>query len=466
MKTILLPIYNGIRARNFFRNDSYRGLVSDSNIRLVILIPSSKLEYYRKEYPEKNVIFEPFDIISEPYFGVRLYKLSLALLATDTMRGKHLRDYYMYGNFPNYILKIILNRTFGFLPFITRPIIRFLDDHFVALEPGIAALLNKYQPDLVIVPDIVFPQDRIVLRAARRLGFYTIGMIRSWDNLTSKGVVQILPEKLLVQTAIMEKEAIKYAGMPAKDIEVVGLPHYDVFFEPRSVPREDFLKSLGIPPERKVILAAPFLMPSVGSAKILINTMLEAIDDGRIPKNLHILVRYRPATPEIEEGGLLKSDHLTVTSPCELFFSVKTSQASTMDWEFSKKDIELLINSLAYCDLVVNYVSTLSIDAAIFDKPIINVRFEADPKTPKYDHMNLLMRFIHYKVVERTGGVKLVWNMEELLEGIKDYLDHPEKDRSGRKEMVRKLIEFTDGQSGQRTAEYIKKILYSLPPRT
>ncbi len=465
-KIILLPIYNGIRARNFFRNASYKELVSDPNIRLIILIPSSKLDFYKKEFPEQNVIFEPYDIISEPPFGVKLYKIAISLLSTDTIRAKQLRDYYMYGNLTNFILKRALNRIVGPLTFLTRPIIRFLDDKYVELDQTIVGFLNKYNPDLVVVPDIVFPQDRVILRAARRLGFYTVGMIRSWDNLTAKGVIQILPNKLLVQTTIMKKEAVKYAGMPERDIEVVGLPHYDIFWEKRNMSRDEFLRSLGIPTDRKVVLTAPFLMPTVSSGKIMINSMLDAIDDGRLPKNLHILVRYRPATPEIEEGGLRKSDHLTVTSPCSLFFKVKAEQASTMDWEFSKDDIELLMNSLAYSDIVVNYISTLSIDAAIFDKPIINARFEADPNTPKYDHMDILMRFVHYRMVEATGGVKLVYNMDELFDGIKDYLANPGNNMDGRKKMVQQLIEFTDGRSGHRSAEYIKHVLDSLPKKS
>src|SRR3989344_5519865 len=97
-KTILLPVYNGIRAKNFFRNDSYKELVSIPGIRLVILIPSSKLEYYQKEFPEKNVIFEPLDIISEPPFGVKLYNFCINLLFTKTTRTKQYRDYLKYRN--------------------------------------------------------------------------------------------------------------------------------------------------------------------------------------------------------------------------------------------------------------------------------------------------------------------------------------------------------------------------------
>ena len=349
--------------------------------------------------------------------------------------------------------------------FITRPIIHFLDDKFVSLDPNIAALLKKYNPDIVLVPDIVFPPDREVLRAARRLGFFTVGMIRSWDNLTSKGVVQILPNKLIVLTSIMRDEAIKYSGMPRKDIVVTGIPHYDEFFKERPVSREEFLKSLGIPIDRKIILTAPFLYADTKSAEVIIEEFVRAIDDGRLPKNSHLIVRYRPATPEISGDKLPKSDRITITIPCEKFFKVNNKQSPTMDWEFTSKDIDVLINSLAYSDVVVTYMSTLSIDAAVFDKPTINIRFEADENTAPEEHIAIFSKYVHYRAVENSGGIKMVWNMKELIDATREYLENPALDRDGRKKLVQEQIEFTDGQSGHRTAEYIKQVLAILPEK-
>ena len=107
-KTILIPIYNGIRAKNFFRNDSYRGLISDPNIRLVVIIPPSKFEYYRKEYPEQNVVFEPLSIISESRYGRILGVIALTLLNTETIRAKQWLEYVRYHKLVKFILKRIV----------------------------------------------------------------------------------------------------------------------------------------------------------------------------------------------------------------------------------------------------------------------------------------------------------------------------------------------------------------------
>ena len=464
VKTILIPIYNGIRAKNFFRNDSYRGLISDPNIRLVVIIPPSKLEYYRKEYPEQNVVFEPLSIISESRYGRILGVIALTLLNTETIRAKQWLEYVRYHKLVKFILKRIVNRVFGPLGFINRPIIRFLDG-FVELDKGVVKLLDKYKPDLVIVPDIVFPPDRVVLRAAKRLGYYVVGMIRSWDNITSKGVIQILPAKLIVLNTVMKNEAMKYAGMPAGDIVITGVPHYDLFFEPRKISRDEFLKGLGIDPAKRILLCAPFNYEYTGSAEIIINALTEAIDSGKLPSDLHIIVRYRPATPEISSSKIKPSPHLTFTNPCEHYFAVQNLQSPSEDWEFSAGDLDLLVNTLQYSDVVLNYMSTLSIDAAIFDRPVINLRFDADDKTPPHHKIGIFVRYLHYKTVEASGGVKLVWNMAEMISAINAYLENPALDREGRKRLIAEQVELTDGHSGARTAEYIKKVLDSQPSR-
>ena len=456
-RTILLPIYNGIRAKNFFRTDIYTELVRDVSLRLVVAVPRSKLEYYRREFPDRNVIFEPLEIISEPEFGRILSVIAFNLLDTDTIRAKQWWEYMRYGKYWKFVLKRGVNLVFGRMRFI-RHLIRLLD-RLVAIDPAAASLLEKYKPDLIIIPDIVFPPDRVFLRAAKRLGYFVIGMIRSWDNLTSKGVIQILPDKLMVHTTIMKQEAVRYAGMPERDIAVTGIPAYDMFFKKSAVSHDDFLRSLGIPPERRVILCAPFLYSFTGSAAVIVNGLIQAIERGTLPADLHLIVRYRPATPDFPEGAVKASDHMTITRPCEYFFPVKNIQSPTEDWEFSKKDLDLLQHSLYYSDVTINVMSTLSIDAAIYDKPVINVRFEADPACPPWQRHDIFTPFVHYRELEETGGIRMAWSMEELIHRINEYLKNPALDREGRSRIVKEQVEFTDGQSGQRAAGYIKDLL-------
>jgi len=245
-KTILLPIYNGIRARNFFHTDTYKELIGDARVRLVIVIPPSKLDFYRSEYSEKNVTFEPLEVLGEPRVGRILSVIAFNLLNTKTVRFKQKLAYWKGGSYFNFLFLRTLNLIFSRFRFV-RTFLRFLD-RFVPADGRILTLLEKYSPDVFLAPDIVFPIDRVFLRAARKKEIYTIGMTRSWDNLTSKGVVQILPQKLILHTTRMKRQAVDLVGMPEKDIEVTGPPDYDKYFSIPSITKEKFLKQIGVDP--------------------------------------------------------------------------------------------------------------------------------------------------------------------------------------------------------------------------
>ncbi len=458
-KTILMPIYHGMRARSIFYTDIYRELVADPGVKIVVVAPSAKIDFYRGEHKEKNVIFEPLDIRSEPEIGRILNRVAFNLLPTSTVRGKQKLYYHRYGNYFKFILTRAANRILGPLP-VSRGTVRFLDKKLVPLNQGVVDLLNKYKPDLVIIPDVVFGPDRIFLRAAKRLNFYVVAMARSWDNLTSKGFVQVLPDKLIVYTPQMVREAVKYVGMTEKNIFMAGPPQFDIYFKKPPLTREEFLKKHGIDYSKKIILCAPFFDRYTGSAVVMINELATAIDDGRLPKNTHLLVRYRPGTPAIKNGLLKKSPHITLTEPCVKTFEVYNLQTPSEDFEWTKDDVDLLIHSLKYSDVVINTVSTLSVDASVFDKPVINVRFDADPATPpEHSVMVMLPDHDHYKAIEASGGVKLVGSMNHMISAINDYLDNPKLDAAGRERLRREQVVLMDGQSGHRIAELIKKVL-------
>lgn len=461
MKTILIPIYNGLRARAFFGTDTYQELLKERDLRLVIAAPARKIDYYRKEYPEPQVIFESVDIYDEHWLGKKLVRIAFNLMPTSTIRGKQRLYLFRYGNYLKYFLLAAANRLVGPIPLV-KEIIRFFD-RWVPLEPRVAALFSQYKPDLVFLPDIIFGPDRIFARAARRLGIYIIGTPRSWDNLTSKGFAIIKPDKLLVLTSRMVPEAVRYVGMRKEDVIVTGPPQFDMYFKPRSVTKEEFCQKLGIPAGRRLVLASPFFNPHTGSAVKIINALTAAIKQGKLPRDLHILVRYRPATPPIPAGELEASDHLTITNPCAIAFPVTDFMTPTEDFEWTKDDVNLLIDSLRFSELVINIVSTLSIDAAVFDKPVINVRFDADPACPpKYQVAVMLPEHDHFRAVEATGGVRLVWNMNELIDSINDYLKNPQLDARGRERLRREQIEILDGGAGRRVADFIKSSLTAI----
>lgn len=462
-KVIFLSIYNGIRAKNFFHTDTYRELIKDANIRLVIAVPVSKAEYYRTAFPESNVIFEPLDIVSEPWFGRALAEVAFNAFGTRTIVFKQKLEYWKYKKLGRFICKRAVNIALTPFQKPVRRLIRWLDQRFVAINPEVSALLDTYKPDIVLAPDIVFPLDRIFLRAAKRNNYHVIGLTRSWDNLTSKGVIQILPDKLILHTTRMKKQAVELVGMTEKDIYVSGPPDYDKYFKPMNISKKDFCQRLGIDPKRRLILFAPFYDEFTGSAIVMMKGLACAIKQGRLPDDIQFIVRYRPATPEIPASVFPPDNHFTFSSPCSLYFKVKNrTQAPTKDWEFSPEDVDLLVHSIQFSDMLINTFSTITIDAAAADTPIIGIRFDADPSCKRQNSvLQIPDAHDHYRELEEAGGVRLVYTIDELVKAINFYLANPNADREGRKRICKEQIEFTDGLNGTRAADFIRAECYA-----
>ena len=60
-----------------------------------------------------------------------------------------------------------------------------------------------------------------------------------------------------------------------------------------------------------------------------------------------------------------------------------------VDWDMSNNDLRHLHDTLENISILICYASSISIDAIVFDKPVININFEVKEKqklskTPTY----------------------------------------------------------------------------------
>jgi len=131
------------------------------------------------------------------------------------------------------------------------------------------------------------------------------------------------------------------------------------------------------------------------------------------------------------------------------------SEERGIDWDLNFDDLRHLKNTLYHMSLIVCYASSISVDAAIFDKPVININFEIRPNELMVKSPTQFYRMTHYKKALETGGIKMAESSEKLLEWINRYINNPEVDREGRGRLVREQCQFTDGKSGERIGNFI-----------
>ena len=128
-------------------------------------------------------------------------------------------------------------------------------------------------------------------------------------------------------------------------------------------------------------------------------------------------------------------------------------------WDYSKNQIKYFTNIMRYADIVITSASTISLDAAAFDKPVINITFDGYKKIPYAESIAHWYDSEYHGRVVKTGGVWMVDNEIELLNSINSYLDNPTLLSAGRERLRNYFCYKIDGLSGNRIADAVLSFL-------
>jgi hypothetical protein len=181
------------------------------------------------------------------------------------------------------------------------------------LESGIptsrrvSSFVRRQRPDLVLVSPLIDLASPLLdyLKAARRLGLRTGICVASWDNLTSKGLLGFVPERVFVWNETQRLEAVELHGIPADRVVATGAARFDDWFAQRpSTSQDQFTRKLGLDPERPYVLylcSSSFVAPDeVGSVSRWLES-LRGADDQRL-RGVGVVVRPHPKRYEPWRG--------------------------------------------------------------------------------------------------------------------------------------------------------------------
>lgn len=447
-KTILIPIFQGVEARNILRTDIFKKLRENKNIKIVFLVSNEyKLEYYKNEFGEdERLKFEIFNNFKKSFLEKLFSKFKIYLLKTETMDIKRKLRLHNSKNYPRYFISLVFNRIIARSFFIS--IARFFD-YYLVKDNNFKYIFDKHKSDLVFLAHLFGDDEISMLREAKKRNIKTIGFINSWDKLTSRCILRITPDWLIVPNEITKKEAIKYQNINEKKIFISGPPQFDIYKQYKNyLNKEDFCEKYNINPSKKIILFCP-TGKSFGDFDWRIIEMLNDLYKNKeIPQNVHFIVRFPPNDVVDTEDNIDKSV-FSFQIP-----GVRFSTKRGVDWDMTNDDVELLINTIYHSSLVISFSSTMSIDSTILDKPIINVDFSYGDKlaiNKSFYHYNMT----HYKELLKHDGIKLVKNKQELIDSINNYLKNPNLDKIERTSIVNEQIWKSDGKAGERISNFL-----------
>jgi hypothetical protein len=99
-------------------------------------------------------------------------------------------------------------------------------------DAGITDFLRRERPDVVLVTPLIWIGSRQAdyVKSAQELQIPVGYPVFSWDNLSTKGIVHVLPDRVYVWNDRQKAEAIARHRVPPERIDVIGAARFDRFF--------------------------------------------------------------------------------------------------------------------------------------------------------------------------------------------------------------------------------------------
>jgi hypothetical protein len=250
--------------------------------------------------------------------------------------------------------------------------------------------LRRHAPDVLVLTSLTYArsQQLDLLKAARRLKIPVAAAITSWDHLSSKALLHVLPDQVIVWNDVQRREAVDMHGVPEERVVLTGAQCYDQWFTRRPArTREEFCRAVGLRADRPFVLwVHSALSPSPDPPEpALVVRWIDSLRRHSDPRLRELGVLVRPHPERLKEWtGISLEEHENVAF----------HGRNPIDPE-AKNDY---FDSLYYSSAVVGLVTSAFLEAAIVGRPVLTFLL------PEYRmHQEEMIHFRYLTEVE--GGL-------------------------------------------------------------
>ena len=259
---------------------------------------------------------------------------------------------------------------------------------------NIVADLRSVAPDVVLASpaNMRFTEEVEYTKAARHLGIPTAVLVLSWDNMSTKGLINLHPDLLLAWNQTHASEAILHHGISENRILLTGAPFFDKWFdrEQHTVGRSEFLRKVGLPGDM------PFVLYLGSSANIardeswLVTDLIKELSKSSTLDKASIMVRPHPANAR-PFAELAQSDQRVVVWPP----GGQLPESDGMQADFQ--------NSVQHASAIVGINTSAMIDTLALGRPCVAII------TQQYE--NTQMRAQHFQHLFDSGALNVARSM-------------------------------------------------------
>lgn len=465
-QTLFLSVPAGHHVADLARGQFLRKLVeARPRPRIVVLSPFASDPQFVSELQREDISCVAVEA-SQPGLAARVIDSILSerfLLESGLQAVRIQRDRArLMERWPGRRLLIALKAAVSWLPVSRR--VWFRIAQWATDISGYRTLFETHRPALLVTATAGFlPVEGPLIYAAKRFGVPQMGVDLGWDNLSSKYHTVLPVDHLAVWNDTMRDEAVRYHGFRADRVKVTGAVPFDGYFGGEPIPtRAELCRSVGADPDRPLVTLATAPAQVYPTTAKVVEILARAVEDGALDAGVQLLVRVHPRDHADLYSRFHDGRRVFVEKPfqqLERIHGAPELDSFTPGSEGRRR----LAATLAHSDVIVNFASTTTVEAALFDTPVVNIGFDDTPDLPLPLSITRYYQFEHYRPVVETGAAHIAGSPVDLVQAVARYLAEPSTDATGRRELAQRCCTFTDGRAGERLAEWVLDTLRLRP---
>lgn len=457
--TVLVSVPHGGAAGNILRTGVVsRVLDSHPSVRVVLVSPLVKDAAFTKEFTHPRIVLEDLPAHRPAGLEARLLALvQAAYLDSGVTESVKIRRAEALEKGTVRWVKAKKLLAAAIAPSMVDPATRYdLGDRFVS-HPWADELFDRYQPVMLAVsnPGLIFSEVPLLRTAARR-GIRSVAVDPSWDNFTNKLIPVRRVSRLIVWNELMRDQAVSLHGYQPEQIRLAGTPQWDPYFKDGVLlPRDEFMRQVGADPSRQLVTLTTTPLELYAHYDYVIRALVQARNEGAWPGSPQILVRVHPRDDRRRYDAFTGLPGVIVEKP----FKETVRAGDGMAVDVTAETQRHLANTMAHSDVVVQVASTIAIEAAIFDTPVVNISFDRDTPDPFVRSARRYTQFTHFANILKRDAVRDAATAGEMVAHVANYLNDPSLDRAGRRQVVLDQCQFLDGGAAERVAAFVSEAL-------
>jgi hypothetical protein len=479
-KRVLVCADHGLAIVYFLQTDVVRGLL-DAGASIVVLTDDGILDRVRRRFSDLSVTFEGMRLDLVRRYERRWYDVQWWLGFLRRVGGARRINTRAMDSYVDQVMIEISPRQVPVLPLalLTRFFLRRSARWRAALlraqrrfTPRLYGdLFDRYSPALVVGSTPGWRQDRYLLREAAARGLRTASVIVGWDNPSSYSLPGAPVDDIVCWSEIQKEELVLGSDWEPERVRIGGIPIYDGYFRREwLMPREDYFRVHGLDPKRKLLsYACSFVSFSPNYQNI--EALADLVASDHLPEPCQLLIRLHPN--HFWDNWLFADERERIYRLARERPHVHVVEPVPIGGElgyYSGEDMPEKASMMAHADVFLTVYSTMVVEAAIHDRPIVSVCIDA-PRGWGYVRRFYLRKYSlklsrigdwpTHDRFRRSGAGRVVFGREQLAEAVGAYLRDPSADREARRAFVEREVTFTDGSAGRRTAHALTALMES-----